>query len=109
MRRLIAAFAFTSLAAATIAMAQTTPDASAPPADTQSQQQSQQPSDQSASSSTTDQSASSATTDQSTSADKQSLMKDCLTQVQTANPNVSQKDVQAFCDKEVNKSSSSPQ
>jgi hypothetical protein len=103
MRRVTAAFALTALAAATIAMAQTTPtdpQASAPPS-----QQSQAPADPSASSQSTAPSASS----ESSSSDKQALMKDCLTQVQAANPNVSQKDVKDFCDREVNKRSSSPQ
>jgi hypothetical protein len=31
------------------------------------------------------------------------MMKDCMTQVTTANPGVPQKDIQDFCDKEVNK------
>ena len=42
-------------------------------------------------------------TTQSSSADKQQMMKDCMTQVTTANPGVPQKDIQDFCDKEVNK------
>jgi hypothetical protein len=31
-------------------------------------------------------------------------MKDCMTQVQAANPNVSEKDVKAFCENELAKS-----
>jgi hypothetical protein len=109
MKRLIAAFALTTLAASTIALAQTaqTPDTSAPPSDTQSQMQSQQPSqpsDQGTSSSGSDQS-----TTQSGTADKETLMKTCISQVQASNPNVSQKDIKDFCDREVNKPSSSPQ
>jgi hypothetical protein len=41
-------------------------------------------------------------------ADKQTLMRDCVKQVQAANPTVPQKDVEAYCDKQV-KSYSSPQ
>ena len=105
MKRLIAAFALTTLAAATIALAQTaqTPDTSAPPADTQAQTQSQQPSDQTPSSQSADPST------QSGTADKDTLMKTCMSQVQASNPNVSQKDIKDFCDREVNRSSSSPQ
>jgi hypothetical protein len=108
MKRLTAGFALTALAAATLALAQTaqTPDTSAPPADTQSQMQSQ-PSDQSASSQSTDQSTTSTT--QSGTADKETLMKTCMSQVQASNPNVSQKDIKDFCDREVNRSSSAPQ
>lgn len=103
MKRLTATFALTALAAATIALAQS-PNTSAPPADTQSQTQSQQPSDQSPSSQRSDQS-----TTQSGSADKETLMKSCLSQVQAANPNVSQKDIKDFCDREVNRASSPQQ
>ena len=106
MKRLTAGFALTTLAAAAIALAQTpqTPDTSAPPADTQSQTQSQQPSDQSPGSQSADQSAT-----QSGTADKDALMKSCMSQVQASNPNVSQKDIKDFCDREVNRSSSAPQ
>ena len=109
MKRLTAAFAVTTLAAATLALAQSpqTPDTSAPPSDPQSQMQSQ-PSDQSSSSST-DQSASSQSTTQGGTADKETLMKTCMSQVQASNPNVSQKDIKDFCDREVNRSASSPQ
>jgi hypothetical protein len=105
MKRLTAAFALTTLAAATLALAQSaqTPDTSAPSSDTQSQMQSQ-PSDQSSSSQSTDQS-----TTQSGTADKETLMKTCMSQVQASNPNVSQKDIKDFCDREVNRSASSPQ
>jgi cytoskeletal protein RodZ len=112
MKRLSAAFALTTLAAATLALAQPaqTPDTTAPPSDTQSQMQSQ-PSDQSSSA---DQSSSTQSTDQSTTqgggtADKETLMKTCMSQVQASNPNVSQKDIKDFCDREVNRSASSPQ
>jgi hypothetical protein len=36
-------------------------------------------------------------------ADKQALMKDCMTQVQAANPNVPAKDIQTYCDDQVKK------
>jgi hypothetical protein len=106
MKRLTAGFALTTLAAASLALAQTaqTPDTSAPPADTQSQMQSQPPSDQSPGSQGSDQS-----TTQSGSADKDTLMKNCISQVQASNPNVSSKDITDFCDREVNRASSSPQ
>jgi hypothetical protein len=41
-------------------------------------------------------------------ADRQSLWKDCVRQVQAANPSVPEKDVKAYCDKQV-KNYSSPQ
>ena len=41
-------------------------------------------------------------------ADKQALMKDCLTKVTAANPNASEKDIKAYCDKQVEKYSASP-
>ena len=34
--------------------------------------------------------------------DKQLLMNKCLTQVQAANPNVPEKDIRAYCNKEIN-------
>jgi len=34
-------------------------------------------------------------------ADRQTLMKDCVKQVQAANPSVPEKDVKAYCDKQV--------
>ena len=34
-------------------------------------------------------------------ADKQTLLKDCMKQVQAANPNVDAKDIKAYCDKQV--------
>jgi hypothetical protein len=34
-------------------------------------------------------------------ADKRTLMNDCLRQVQAANPNVPQKDVKDYCEKQV--------
>jgi hypothetical protein len=58
----------------------------------------------------------SATTSQATSpsdlsagkADKQTLMKDCMTQLRAANPSVSVKDIQAYCDEQVKKYTSKP-
>ena len=97
MKRLSAVFALTALAAASVALAQqATPQTpAAPPASTSSQEQSPTtpPADPSA---------------QPNSQDKQALMKDCLTQVQAANPTAPKDDVKAYCDKQV-KSSTSPQ
>lgn len=83
MKRLATVFALTALAAGSIALAQqSAPSTStAPPASSSSSAMSQ---------------------DQSTSSsDKQTLMKKCLTQVQAANPSVSAKDIQAYCDRQV--------
>jgi hypothetical protein len=33
--------------------------------------------------------------------DRQALMSKCVTQVQAANPNVPEKDIRAYCDKEI--------
>jgi hypothetical protein len=41
-------------------------------------------------------------------ADKQALMNKCVTQVQAANPNLPQKDIRAYCDREI-KTIASPQ
>jgi hypothetical protein len=35
-------------------------------------------------------------------ADKQGLMNKCITQVQAANPAVPEKEIRAYCDKEIN-------
>jgi len=43
-----------------------------------------------------------------TEADKQALWRDCVKQVQAANPTVPEKDVKAYCDKQV-QNYSSPQ
>ena len=96
MKRVSVALALTALAAATVAVAQTTPQTSADqPAQTTSQQQypnsTTPPADQGAGT--------------SSSADKQALIKDCLKQVQAANPNAAAKDVKEYCDKQVNSSS----
>jgi hypothetical protein len=42
-------------------------------------------------------------------ADKQTLMKDCVRQVQAANPNAPEKDVKAYCDQKVKSYSAQPQ
>ena len=92
MRRLSALFALTVLAT-TIALAQqATPQS--PPASTnpQGQSPSTQPSDPSA-----------GTSNESSNADKQAMMKACMTQIQAANPSVLAKDVKNFCDKEINR------
>jgi hypothetical protein len=34
-------------------------------------------------------------------ADRQALMTKCVTQVQAANPNVPQKDISTYCDREI--------
>jgi hypothetical protein len=41
--------------------------------------------------------------------DKEALMKDCVRQVQAANPNVPAKDVRDYCDKQVKSSAAQPQ
>lgn len=90
-----AALALVALAAATGALAQqTAPTTPAePPTSTAPQAQTAPPADSST---------------RMSEADKQTLMRDCLKQVQAANPTVPQKDVEAYCDKQV-KSYSSPQ
>jgi hypothetical protein len=92
MRRISAVFALTALAAATIGLAQQTPRQSEPPASTPSTTTA--PSDPGAS-----------TDSQSTQANKQALMKDCMTQVRAANPGVPDKDIKNFCDKQINQPS----
>jgi hypothetical protein len=83
-----------ALAAAGAAMAQTTPPPTTaePPATAAPEEQSQSPTTPSDSSASPN------------SADAQALMKDCMTQVQAANPNVSEKDIKAFCENEIAKS-----
>jgi predicted component of type VI protein secretion system len=81
MKRASAAFALTALVTATIGLAQqqTTPQPQAqPPASTA---QSQTPSDP--------------------KADKQALLKDCVSQVGAANPRVPEKEIRDFCTKEL--------
>jgi len=35
-------------------------------------------------------------------ADKQALMNKCMTQIPAANPNVPEREIRAYCDKEIN-------
>jgi hypothetical protein len=84
-----------ALGAATVALAQQTnpPSQAEPPTSTAPQEQTAPPADSST---------------QMSEADRQSLWKDCVRQVQAANPSVPEKDVKAYCDKQV-KNYSSPQ
>ncbi len=88
-----AALALAALAAVSSALAQqTTPSTPAEPrTSTTPQEQTAPPADSSARMSETD---------------KQTLMKDCVRQVQAANPSVPEKDVKAYCDKQVKSYSS---
>jgi len=89
------ALALAALAAATVALAQQT----APPTRAESQ------------SSTAPQEQTAPPADSSTrmsDADRQALMNKCVTQVQAANPSVPEKDIRAYCDREI-KNLSSPQ
>lgn len=97
MKRLVAAFALSTLAAATIGLAQqatqqapaqpsASPSQATPPSDPGTASQAASPSDPGAG-----------------KADKQALMKDCMAQVQAANPNVAAKDIQTYCDEQVKK------
>jgi len=89
MKRLSAVFALAALGAAAGALSQTysqTPQSSAAPPASTSQQEHTTPS----------------------KADKEALMKDCLTKATAANPNVSQKDIKAYCDKRVEQYSTPP-
>ena len=78
-----------ALAVTTVALGQqTTPQAAAEPrTSTTPQEQTAPPADASA---------------RLSEADKQALMNKCLTQVQAANPSVPEKDIRAYCDKEIN-------
>jgi len=75
MKRLSAAFALSTPAAAAVALARqpTTETPAQPPADTTSREQNPAPPSDPSTSST---------------ADKQAMMKDCTTQIKTANPGV---------------------
>lgn len=90
MKRFSPVLALTALAA-TVALAQQTPPPAEPPADTPSTVPA--PSDPNAS------------PDSTSSANKQALMKDCLTQVKAANPGVPDQDIKNFCDKQINQPS----
>ena len=90
MKRLAAVFASSALIAATVGLAQqaTQQTQTQPPASTS---QATSPSDPSMG-----------------KADKQALMKDCMTKVTAANPGASEQAIKSYCDKQV-KSSSAPQ
>ncbi len=94
MRAVTTAFVLAALAAATVALAQQSPQTTAEPP-TSTAPQEQQPSSPPSS----DPSAGAGT--QGRSADKQALMKTCITQVQASNPQVSADDIKKFCAKEV--------
>ena len=81
-----AALALAAMAATTIALAQQTTPRAEPPTSTAPQEQTAPPPDASPRMSETD---------------KQTLMRDCVRQVQAANPSVPEKDVKAYCDKQV--------
>jgi hypothetical protein len=87
-----AASAFVALAAATVAIAQVNP--AEPPASNTQRQQSPKsttpPSEQNPGMSS-----------ESGKASQQALMKDCMTQVQAANPGVLEQDIKKFCEKEI--------
>jgi len=88
MKRLFPVFALTAIAAATVATAQQTPSSAQPPAST-SQSQTTPPSDTSR-------------------ADKEALMRNCITQTQADHPGATAKDVKDYCKKRV-ESYTSPQ
>lgn len=81
-----AAFALGTLAAATIAFAQQTSPPPEPPTSTAPQEQTAPPRDASP---------------RMSESDKQTLMTDCVRQVQAANPSVPEKDVKDYCAKQV--------
>jgi hypothetical protein len=81
-----AAFALGTLAAATIALAQQTSTPPEPPTSTVPQQQAAPPADASP---------------RMSEADKQALMRDCMGQVQATHPSMPEKEVKAYCDKQV--------
>ena len=82
------AFGLAALAATTAALAQQTnpPTPTEPPTSTTPQEQPAPPADSGT---------------RMTEADKQALWRDCVKQVQAANPTVPEKDVKAYCDKQV--------
>jgi len=86
MKRLSVILALAALGAAGGALAQQTPPSSAAPPASTSQQEQTTPG----------------------KVDKQALMKDCLTKITAANPNASQQDVKAYCDKQVERYSTPP-
>ena len=88
-----AAFTLAALVAATVGLAQQTnpPAPAEPPTSTAPQEQTAPPADSST---------------RMSEADKQTLFRDCVKQVQAANPSVPEKDVKAYCDKQVKSYSS---
>lgn len=99
MKRLTTLFALTALAAATVGLAQqatqqtqTQPPAAASQPDPGTTNQAPSPSAPGAG-----------------NANRQALMKDCITQVQAANPNVPAKDIQTYCTDQVQKMTSKPE
>jgi len=90
-----AALALATLAATTVALAQQTtpPTPAEPPTSTTPQEQTAPPADSSP---------------RMSEADRQTMFRDCASQVQAANPSVPEEDVRAYCDKQV-KSYSPPQ
>ena len=88
-----AALALAALAAATVALAQQTSPPTSAERPSSSREQTPPPADSSA---------------RMSDADKQALMSKCVTQVQAANPNVPEKEIRAYCDKEI-KSLATPQ
>jgi hypothetical protein len=99
-KRLAAAFALSALAAATVGLAQQAAPQSQPPPATS---QAPPASDSSATNQATTPSDPTAG-----KAERQALTKDCVTQVQAANPTVSLKDIQTYCDDQVKKMTSQP-
>lgn len=89
-----AAFLLGTLAAATIAMAQQTSPAPEPPTSTAPSEQTAPPPDASPRPSDA--------APRMSETDKQTLLQDCIRQVQAANPSVAEKDIKAYCDKQVN-------
>ena len=89
-----ALFGLGALAAASFALAQQATPAPESQASPAPQEQAPPPADSSA---------------RMSEGDKEALMKDCVKQVQAANPNVPAKDVQDYCDKQVKSSSAQPQ
>lgn len=87
-------FTLLALMTASAAVAQVTPAPSTaePPASASPQEQTTSPATPPSDSSTSP-----------NSADAQALMKDCLTQVKAANPNVSDDDIRKFCENEISK------
>ena len=88
-----AALALATLAAATLALAQQTtpPSPAEPSSSTTPREQTAPPAESST---------------RMSEADRQTLMRDCVKQVQAANPSVPEKDVKAYCDKQVQSYSS---